>query len=73
VLASAAFEPDHRERLGKATRASGALVTAAIRDGIDDGSIAPAADPDTTAQRLTAVVDCLSVRWPALDDPRPRP
>jgi AcrR family transcriptional regulator len=62
VLASAVFEPELREQLGEATRAWNALVAGAIRDGIDDGSIAPV-DPEASAERLTALVEGLSSRW----------
>jgi AcrR family transcriptional regulator len=63
VLASAVFEADLRDQLAEATGAWNALVAAAIREGIDDGSIDAAVDADRTAERLTALVDGLSARW----------
>jgi AcrR family transcriptional regulator len=63
VLASAVFEPDLRDQLVEATGAWNALVAAAIRAGIDDGSIPATVDPEAAAERLTALVDGLSARW----------
>jgi AcrR family transcriptional regulator len=63
VLASAVFEPELRDQLRDATDAWNALVAAAIRAGIEDGSIAATVDADACAERLTAFVDGLSARW----------
>ena len=38
-------------------------MASAIRDGLEDGSIAAGVDPDACAERLTALVDGLSSRW----------
>jgi AcrR family transcriptional regulator len=63
VLASAVFEPELRDQLAEATGAWNALVAAAIRAGIEDGSIPAAVEADAAAERLTALVDGLSARW----------
>jgi AcrR family transcriptional regulator len=63
VMASAVFEPDLRDQLRDATGTWSDLVAAAIAAGIDDGSIPAGVDADTSAERLTALVDGLSDRW----------
>jgi AcrR family transcriptional regulator len=63
VLASAMFEPELRDQLREATGKWNALIAGAIREGLADGSIAAAVDPDACAERLTALVDGLSSRW----------
>lgn len=63
VLASAVFEPDLRDPLRAAAERWSELIADAIRAGRSDGSIPASVDAQSSAERLTALVEGLSARW----------
>jgi AcrR family transcriptional regulator len=63
VSASAVFEPALRADLQRVTDAWNAKVARTIRAGVVDGSIAGVVDVEATAERLTSLIEGLSLRW----------
>jgi len=63
VSASAVFDPDLRDAVRTVTEDWRSRVAAAIRKGIEDGSIDDAVDADRSADVLISLVDGLCTRW----------
>jgi AcrR family transcriptional regulator len=63
LRASAVFAEDLREPLRTTTRAWGEDVESQIREAQDVGRAKPEADAADVAERLTALVEGLSMRW----------
>lgn len=63
VTASAVFEPRLRAEVRRVCDSWSEQVAAAIRAGIEDGSIRADVEPDGTARHLTTLVDGLCARW----------
>ena len=63
VTALAAFDPELREDVRRATSAWGDAVATAIARGVRDGSVVPSVDPASAAGALTALIDGVTARW----------
>ncbi|MFG2224683.1 TetR/AcrR family transcriptional regulator [Streptomyces sp. NPDC048644] len=63
LRATAVFDPDLREQLAAATSRWVDDLAHLIRRAQAAGLAAPEADPEATAERLTALVEGLSERW----------
>ena len=72
VSATAVFEEELRDDVRAAAEAWRETVGAAIRRGIEDGSIDPGVDPREAAEVLITLVDGLCNRWLAGAMPRER-
>jgi AcrR family transcriptional regulator len=65
IVSAAAFDEALSARVAEATREWIDVIVAAIVRGVDDGSIEGRVDPESSAQRLTALVSGLAGRWHA--------
>ncbi|MBB6173798.1 AcrR family transcriptional regulator [Nocardiopsis mwathae] len=63
MCAAAVFDESLRPLVAESTRRWNADLAEIIRDGRRDGSIPAGTDPETTAERLTALVEGVGARW----------